>query len=128
MSHQDIRARMRSATLSNDPQQPHTSQSSERIFAMPSISSPAPSVANTGAWLSFVYLQFGVAAGMTALGIFFMPVDLIVKGYLMMSSLFLIGSTFTLAKTVRDEHEARRLSSRIEDARAERLLMEVGRS
>ena len=57
-----------------------------------------------------------------------MPVDLMVKGYLMMSSVFLVGSAFTLAKTVRDEHEAKRIASRIEDARTEKLLMEVGRN
>jgi hypothetical protein len=29
---------------------------------------------------------------------------------------------------VRDEHEARRIINRIDDARAEKLLMEVGRA
>lgn len=127
MAHDEIRARLRSVAPGADTQQA-ANLHSERIVSMASLMSPSPSVANTGAWVSFVYLQFGVAAGMTALGIFFMPVDLVVKGYLMMSSLFLVGSTFTLAKTVRDEHEAKRLTSRLEDARAERLLMEVGRS
>ena len=47
--------------------------------------------------------------------------------YLILSSVFLVGSAFTLAKTVRDEHEARRLASRIDEARTEKLLMEVGR-
>jgi len=39
----------------------------------------------------------------------------------------MLGAAFTLAKTVRDEQEAKRFSNRIEDAKAERLLMEVGR-
>ena len=82
---------------------------------------------NTGAWVSFCYAQFGVAGLMTALGIWAMPVDLIVKGYMMMASVFLVGASFTLAKTVRDEHEAKRFASRIDEARTERLLMEVGR-
>ena len=83
---------------------------------------------NTSAWLTFTYIQFGVAAAMTALGVWAMPVDLMVKGYLIMSSVFLVGSAFTLAKTVRDEHEARRFASRIDDARTEKLLKEVGRN
>lgn len=87
----------------------------------------APS-SNTSSWLTFTYVQFGAAALMTAVGIWAMPVDLMVKGYLMMSSVFLVGSAFTLAKTVRDEHEARRFASRIDDARTEKLLMEVGRN
>lgn len=86
------------------------------------------SSANTGAWLTFTFAQFGAASFMTAVGIWAMPVDLMVKGYLMMSSVFLVGSAFTLAKTVRDEHEAKRIASRIEDARTEKLLMEVGRN
>ena len=84
--------------------------------------------ANTGAWLTFTYAQFGAAAFMTAVGIWAMPVDLMVKGYLMMASVFLVGSSFTLAKTVRDEHEARRFAARIDEARTEKLLMEVGRN
>lgn len=38
-----------------------------------------------------------------------------VKGYLMMSSVFLVGAAFTLAKTVRDEHEAKRFAARLEE-------------
>ena len=83
--------------------------------------------ANTGAWLTFTYAQFGAAAFMTAVGIWAMPVELMVKGYLMMSAVFLVGSAFTLAKTVRDEHEAKRFAARIDEARTEKLLMEVGR-
>ena len=48
--------------------------------------------------------------------------------YLILSNVFLVGSAFTLAKTVRDEHEARCLARRIDEARTEKLLMEVGRS
>jgi hypothetical protein len=44
-----------------------------------------------------------------------------------MAAVFMLGSAFSLAKTVRDEHEAKRFANRIEDAKAERLLMEVGR-
>ncbi len=86
------------------------------------------SSANSGGWLTFVYIQFAIALGMAALSILFMPgADLQTKGFMLMSYVFTIGSTFTLAKTVRDEHEAKKLSTRIEDARAEKLLMEVGR-
>ena len=83
---------------------------------------------NTPTWVSFTYIQFGVALAMAAIGIWAAPVDLTVKGYLAMSLLFTVGATFTLAKTVRDEHEARRITTRLDDARAEKLLMEVGRA
>ncbi len=83
---------------------------------------------NTGAWITYTYASFAAAAGMTAIGIWAMPADLWVKGYLMMAFVFTIGSTFTLAKTVRDEHEAKRMASRLEDARTEKLLMEINRA
>lgn len=90
------------------------------------IAQSAPS-ANTSGWLTFTYAQFGIAVLMAGLGIWFAPVDLGIKGYMLMSNVLLIGSVFTLSKTVRDEHEARRFANRIEEARTEKLLMEVGR-
>ena len=66
---------------------------------------PAAGASNTGAWLSFTYAQFGAAAFMAGLGIWFMPVDILIKGYMMMANVFLVGSAFTLAKTIRDEHD-----------------------
>ncbi len=83
---------------------------------------------NSSAWLSFTYASFTVAAAMTALGIWAMPADVWVKGYIAMAVVFLVGSTFTLAKTVRDEHEGKRLANRIEDAKAEKLLMGIDRA
>ncbi|MEQ1719138.1 MAG: YiaA/YiaB family inner membrane protein [Hyphomicrobium sp.] len=83
---------------------------------------------NTGAWLTFTYVSFATSLAMMAVGIYALPADLWVKGYLTMAGVFMLGSSFTLSKTVRDEHEAKRFSNRIEDAKAERLLMEVGRA
>ena len=88
----------------------------------------ATSGLNTAAWVSFTYIQFAFALGMSAIGIWAVPLDLMTKGYLVMGVVFTVGATFTLAKTVRDEHEARRMANRLEEARAEKLLMEVGRT
>ncbi len=82
---------------------------------------------NTGAWLTFTYISFAFSVAMMAIGIWALPADLWVKGYLTMAGVFMLGSSFTLSKTVRDEHEGKRLANRIDDAKAERLLMEVGR-
>ncbi len=98
---------------------------SYRSYAM---NNPAVTSSNTGGWISFVYAQFAIALGMAGFSIVFLPnVDLQTKMFLSMSIIFSVGATFTLAKTIRDEHENKKLSSRIEDARAEKLLMEVGR-
>jgi len=40
----------------------------------------------------------------------------------------LIQSCITLTKTIRDMHEGARLVNRIEDAKTERLLMEIDRA
>jgi hypothetical protein len=39
--------------------------------------------------------------------------------------LFTIGSTFSLAKAIRDEHEAKKLINKIEQARTEKILKEL---
>ncbi|MCJ2022408.1 MULTISPECIES: YiaA/YiaB family inner membrane protein [unclassified Methylobacterium] len=84
-----------------------------------------PQMPHTGAWKTFTLVSFAAAAAMLTIGIFFLPADIWIKGYLAMASLFLTGTTFTLAKTLRDEHEANRLINKIEDAATERVLREA---
>ena len=79
------------------------------------------------AWVTFTYASFIAAAAMVALGILFMPFDVWMKGYMAMGVVTLVQSCVTLTKTVRDVHEAKRLVNRIEDAKTERLLMEIGK-
>ena len=83
--------------------------------------------ANTAGWVTFTYASFAMAIGMASLGVWALPGDLWVKGYMMMAMVFLTGSTFTLAKTVRDEHEAKRFANRLDEAKTEKLLMEMNR-
>jgi hypothetical protein len=116
-----------------------TTRPARRIFASASASTETlntrdtghyamnSSAKNTGAWLSFTYIFFAFAVGMMVLGIWAIPADLWIKGYLAMATVSMLGAAFTLAKTVRDEQEAKRFANRIEEAKAERLLMEVGR-
>jgi hypothetical protein len=61
-------------------------------------------------------------------GILYLPVDIWMKGYLAMGVVMLVQTYVTLTKTQRDIHEAARLVNRIEDARTERLQMEVGKA
>lgn len=84
-----------------------------------------PQMPHTPAWKTFTYVSFMLAAGMLGIGIFFMPADIWIKGYLSMAAVFTVGTTFTLAKTLRDEHEASRLINKIEDAATERVLREA---
>lgn len=63
---------------------------------------------STAAWKFQVWASFVVSTTITALGVLYLPVDLWTKGFLGMGLLFVIGSCFSLAKTVRDEQEAER--------------------
>ena len=83
---------------------------------------------HSGAWLTFTYASFGASAFMVAAGVFFMPIDLWMKGYLTMGIVMLVQTCVTLTKTIRDMHESGKLVNRIEDAKAERLLMEVSKA
>jgi len=60
--------------------------------------------------------------------VFFLPIDLWMKGYLTMGIVMLIQTCITLPKTVRDNYESSKFVNRIEDAKAERLLMEVSKA
>jgi hypothetical protein len=80
---------------------------------------------HSSAWVLQTWLSFVLAVGVTAMGIYYLPVDGWQKAFLGMGMLFSIGSTFSLAKTVRDVHEQERLTSRIEEARVTRLLAET---
>ena len=83
---------------------------------------------HSAAWVTFTYISFAASAFMVALGIWLLPLDLSMKGYLAMGIVMLIQSCVTLTKTIRDMHESGRLVNRIEDAKAERLLMEVSKA
>lgn len=79
---------------------------------------------HTAAWSFQVWVSFLVAVAMTLGGTVLLPVDWWVKGYLLMGQLFTIGSTFTLSKSVRDNHEAAKLRNRIVKAKSDKLLKE----
>lgn len=84
-----------------------------------------PQMPHTPAWKAFTFISFAVAVGMLAIGVFFASVDVWTKGYLAMATLLSLSSAFTLAKTLRDEHETNRLINRIENAETERTLREA---
>ena len=83
---------------------------------------------HSGAWVTFTYVSFAAAAFMVTVGVFYLPIDLWMKGYLTMGIIMMLQSCVTLTKTVRDMHESGKLVNRIEDAKAERLLMEVSKA
>ena len=79
---------------------------------------------DTAAWIIQVWASFLLSFGGTAIGIAYLPVDAWVKGFMSMGLTFTVGSSFTLAKTLRDNHEASKITARIDEAKVEKLLSE----
>jgi len=61
-----------------------------------------------------------------ALGIYFLPLDLATKGFMIMATMMIIQSSITVTKTMRDNQEATKIVTKFEDAKTEHLLMAIG--
>lgn len=79
---------------------------------------------HSSAWIAQTWLSFVISISATAVGIMYLPVDGWIKGFMGMGLTFTVGSTISLTKTQRDIHEGKKLTSKIEEARVERILTE----
>lgn len=61
-----------------------------------------------------VWAGFGLAMALTGWGLWRMEINPAYKGFLLVGWLFLISTVFTLAKTLRDKHEADLAEARFE--------------
>lgn len=78
-------------------------------------------------WVFFVKASFAIAILSIAVGIFLVPGTLLIKGYFALSALFLVSSTITLSKTMRDQHEANRLINKVSEARTTKMINEMAK-
>jgi len=76
-------------------------------------------------WAIFTVLSFAVAAIMMALGIYNLEASFSAKGFYTMSAIMLVHSAVTLTKTMRDREEASKFHNRLEDAKTEKLLLDI---
>ncbi len=83
---------------------------------------------HSAAWVAFTYATFLLSFAMIGVGVLFMPIDVWMKGFLCMAVILLVQSCITMTKTIRDNEEAGKLVNRIEDAKTERLLMDVAKT
>lgn len=81
-------------------------------------------IKDTAAWIFQTWTAFLLSASASGIGIFYLPVDPWVRGFMGIAMLFTVASSFTLAKTIRDNHEATKLINRVKDAKTERILRE----
>jgi len=61
---------------------------------------------DTASWVMTVWVAFAASVTLTAWGLYRMNIPSWQKSYMLVSWLFLVSSAFTLAKTLRDAHEA----------------------
>lgn len=81
---------------------------------------------NSSGWMFFVKASFGIALAAMLGGIVLSPIDFIIKAYFSLCALFLVSSTITLSKTMRDQHESTRIMNKISEAKTQQLINEYG--
>jgi hypothetical protein len=69
-------------------------------------------------------LSFGVALFAVCVGIVSLPVDRWMRGFLAIAVLYVVTSAFTLAKCIRDQQDAVAVTSRVDQARLDKMLAE----
>ncbi len=75
-------------------------------------------------WVGFTQISFLISLTAMVVGICYLPVELWIRGYLGIGLFFAISSTVVLSKTMRDQHEARKLINKIHEVKTERFLKE----
>lgn len=77
---------------------------------------------NTSAFFAQAAISFGVALLGLAFAALYMPGDPWMRAFIAMTTLFLVSSSFTLAKVIRDRQEDDMVFSRLDQARLEKAL------
>ena len=80
---------------------------------------------SSSAWDFFFKVAFAIASAATLMGIYLITGELVVKGYFLISSLFLVFATITMSKTLRDKHESDRLHNKISEARTSKIIRDM---
>ncbi|HEX3426185.1 MAG TPA: YiaA/YiaB family inner membrane protein [Acidimicrobiales bacterium] len=78
----------------------------------------------TAAFYVQAVLSFAVSLTATAVGIFYLPANGWIRGFLILGVLYVVTSSFTLAKCIRDQRESSQVVHRVDEARLERFLAE----
>ncbi len=79
------------------------------------------------AWQMFSIASFVLTAGMMAGGIYFLEASFAAKGLYAMSAIMLVHTSISVTKMMRDREEANRFINKLEDAKTEKLLLDINR-
>lgn len=83
-----------------------------------------PASRTTTAFFVQAALSFGISVIAVTYAIAHLPGDAWMRGFLLLGLLYVVTSSFTLAKCVRDHQEASAVVSRVDQVRLERFLAE----
>lgn len=78
----------------------------------------------TSAFHAQAVVSFGVAVLAVGIAIAYLPANAWIRAFLALGMLYLVTSSFTLAKCVRDRQEVGSVLSRVDAAKLERFLAE----
>ncbi|MFB9674678.1 YiaA/YiaB family inner membrane protein [Streptosporangium vulgare] len=78
----------------------------------------------TTAFYAQAVISFGLSVAALGIGIAYLPVTTWVRSFMGLGLLYVVTSTFTLAKCVRDRNEEASVVSRVDQARLDKLLAE----
>ncbi len=79
---------------------------------------------DSAAWRFFVQISFAVSLVLMSVGIWELPVNIWIRGFLGMGLFFTVSSSIVLSKTMRDDHEAQKLIKRLTNAKTEKMLQD----
>jgi len=88
------------------------------------MSTPSPSSKNTNAFFLQAAVSFAVALLTMIFAVIYLPVEPWIRAFLGLGTMYLVTSSFTLAKCVRDAQENSYVVSRIDQARVDKILAE----
>jgi hypothetical protein len=83
-----------------------------------------PQQQTTAAYAAQAAISFALALGAMVVGVAYLPVGAWVRAFLAVGLLYVVTSTFTLAKVVRDRQQEGQVVSRVDQARLDKLLAE----
>ncbi|WP_328994047.1 YiaA/YiaB family inner membrane protein [Kribbella sp. NBC_01245] len=79
---------------------------------------------NTTAFYAQAAISFGIALVSVLIGVLYLPVDTWIRAFLGLGTMYLVTSSFMLAKVIRDAQESSVLVHRLDQARVDKLLAE----
>lgn len=82
-------------------------------------------IKHSASWIRFSMLSFVVSACMMAGGIYFLEASFAAKGFYAMAALMLVHTSISVTKNLRDNEESEKFINKVEDAKTEKLLMDI---